>query len=175
MGEWREVGGRAREGGVHGCRAGGWSCAGPPRRAHAKGQGVVAGLSARFPPRPLVGEERADAAPIAEVDGCDVRPQTGHAGGVDKDVAHRHPVLAMRAELGPDVGHTLLVVQLAVFDQHMRDRGGDALARRRSEEEGVWLHRCPGVLIGDSGPPRRPRRAPRGGRRPAGRSPLLRR
>ncbi len=70
---------------------------------------------------------------------------------MDEDVAQRHPVLAMRAELGPDVGHTLLVVQLAVFDQHMRDRRSDALARRCGEEEGSRLHWRPGALIGDPG------------------------
>ena len=118
----------------------------------AEGQSVVAGRGTRFPPRPLVGEERADAVPITEVDGRDVWPQTGDPRSVDEDVAHRHPVLAMCAELGPDVGHTLLIVQLAVFDQHMRDRGSDAFARRCGEEQGARLHRRPGALIGDSGP-----------------------
>ena len=93
----------------------------------AERQRVISGPGARRPPWRLAGDEGADAIPVTQV------------------------LLAVRPELGPDVGNPLVVAQLAAFHEHVRDRRRDALARRGGEEQRVRGHRLSGVRIGEPG------------------------
>ena len=127
----------------------------PSRAAHQlaehepERQRVVADPRARRPPWRLIGDERADPVPVTEILGRNVRPEARHAGGVHEHVAQRHAVLAVVAELEPDVGNPLLVADLATLNQHMRDRGCRAFARRRGEEQRAGGHGLPSARVGD--------------------------
>ena len=69
---------------------------------------------------------------------------------MQQHVPQRHPVFALRPELGPHLGHPHVVVEVAAFGQDVRERGGDALGRGRRVEQGAGADPGPGLGIGDA-------------------------
>ena len=93
---------------------------------------VVGDLFAGRPAGHCVGDQRAHRVPVGEVGRGDVGGQVRHPGGVGEHVPQCDGVLAVPAELGPDVGDAQVVVEPARFgeDVHHRRRaqalaGGD--------------------------------------------------
>jgi hypothetical protein len=103
----------------------------PPRQAaarrsphdlaeqEAEGLGVVAEAGARPPPGLRLGEHRAHVVPVAQILDRRLVRRGRHTSGVQQHVLLRHEILAVGAELGPDVGRPHVICELAPLHQHM--------------------------------------------------------
>jgi hypothetical protein len=65
-------------------------------------------------------------------------------------VAHGRLLLAVGAELRPQLDDRGVVAEEAALGEHVRHRGGHTLAHRVGVEGGVRGHRTPGFVVGDA-------------------------
>jgi hypothetical protein len=111
---------------------------------------VIGGLRARLPPGLGVGDQGAHLLPVAQVLGSGVGRHAGHADRVRQDVAHGRALLAVSAELRPQLHDRGVVIERATLYEHVCHRGGRTFARRVGVERRVRGDRASGFVIGDA-------------------------
>src|SRR4029450_2890589 len=72
----------------------------------------------------------------------------GHTGGMVQDLAHGHGLLAVGAELRPQLGDRGVVGEPAALGELVGDGGGRALDDRGAVEHGARVDRAGGVRVG---------------------------
>ena len=95
---------------------------------------VVPDLGARLPPQLRVGDRRAHLAPVAQVLHRRAEGDARHAGRVREHVADGDFLLAVSAELGPQLDDRGVVAELPALHEHVGQGGCRGLADREVVE-----------------------------------------
>src|SRR6266566_2114491 len=117
----------------------------------AEGVGVVAGLGAGLPPGGGAGDPRAHQVPVAQVLGGGVGRDAGHAHRMGQGVPDGGGLLAVGAELRPQLDDGGSVAEQPALHEHVGDGRGRALADRVAVERRAGGHRPSGGGVGDAG------------------------
>jgi hypothetical protein len=99
--------------------------------------------AARLPPGLGLDEHRAHVLPVAQLLDRRVVRRSRQPRGVQQHVPERDPVLAVDAELGPDLSGPQVVGELASLHQHTDDGRGHALGCGCGPEQRVGTYGLP--------------------------------
>jgi hypothetical protein len=91
---------------------------------------MIGSLRTRLPPGLRVGDHGAHLVPVTQILGCGIGRYAGHADCVRQRVPHGCTLLAVGAELGPQLHDQGVVAEEAALYEHMRHGGGRTLADR---------------------------------------------
>ena len=115
-------------------------------------EGVVPVSRSGLPERLLLGEPSGDQVPVEVAILGDRVAERGETGLVREQHADRHPVLAVRRELGPVLADAPVERQLSPRHEHVRAQRRRTLGARPDDPDRVALPRAARRRIGDTAP-----------------------
>lgn len=116
-----------------------------------EGDGMVGVSGAGFPGGCHVGDEAAAGVPVGELVVGLGPGEVLESGAVGEEVPEEDVLLAVRGELGPDVGDARGVGEGAALDEAVGEGGEDALADGEDGEEGVLADGASALGVGEAG------------------------
>jgi len=118
----------------------------------AEGEAVIAVARAGLPERLFGGEQSGHIVPVVGSIVLEACAQRRHAGRVVEHHARGDVFLAVLAELGPQLDHRCIEIELTATRQHMGAQRRRAVGAGEHHAHRVGLPRRAGLRIGDAAP-----------------------